>query len=191
MDRRAIARSSFGTAARLLPPEARHAVLDLYAACRALDDVADGQGGAAARARLSHVARDLSAHPAPATCSEARVFHDLARGHGLDLVPAGRLVETLAGDLRPARLRTEAELLAYAHGAAGTVGEMMCDLFCPRGVTAEIRARAADLGIAMQLTNIARDVAEDARLGRRYLPSDWCALPPERLVAPVACDRDL
>jgi phytoene synthase len=190
MDRRAISRSSFGTVARLLPPERRKAVLDLYATCRALDDVADGQGGAAAQDRLSRVAWDLSAHPAPPV-AEARVFHDLARRHGLDLVPARRLVETLAGDLRPARLRTEAELLAYAHGAAGTVGEMMCDLLRGRGTTADIGARAADLGIAMQLTNIARDVAEDARMGRRYLPADWCALPPERLMAPDPGDRAL
>jgi phytoene synthase len=191
MDRNAIAGSSFATAARLLPPRSRQAVLDLYAACRALDDVADGQGGQLAQSRLSRVAQDLSGHPATAISPEAQVFRDLARRHGFDLAPARRLVETLAGDLRPARLETEAELLEYAHGAAGTVGEMMCELLCTRGASADIRVRAADLGIAMQLTNIARDVAEDARMGRRYLPSDWCALPPDRLAAPDPADRDV
>lgn len=189
-DMRAIQGSSFAVASRLLPRETREATLGLYAACRALDDIADRQGGDAAGWRLGRVRDELSGSAWAEVLPESRVFLDLDARHGLDLAPARHLVTTLEGDLSPARLANEPELLAYAHGAAGTVGEMMSDLLCPGGLPREARARAADLGIAMQLTNIARDVREDAALGRRYLPGDWCPVPPERLIEPAPDARD-
>ena len=68
-------------------------------------------------------------------------------------------------------LKTERELLRYSHAVAGTVGVMMCKLLGCKEKDAY--AFAVDLGIAMQLTNIARDVLEDANMGRRYIPEEW------------------
>lgn len=82
------------------------------------------------------------------------------------------LVSTMQGDLNEVALKDEAALLSYAYGAAGTVGVMMCPLIdaaSPR----QAMPFAMDLGMAMQMTNIARDVLEDAQRGRRYLPASW------------------
>lgn len=192
METSAIRKSSFAFASTLLPPDTREATRSLYAACRSLDDLADGADPDQAAGCLDQVLKGLS----PASLAEqndlrpeARVFLKLARSHDLGLGAARHLVQTLASDLRPARLQTEAELLAYAQGAAGTVGEMMSDLLCTPGHGEEGRAYAADLGIAMQLTNIARDVPEDAKMGRRYLPFDWCPFTPTALVDPDAASR--
>ncbi len=188
MDRAAIHRSSFSAAARLLPRNERAPTLRLYGACRALDDLADKEGGPQAQAALDDVVQCLRTRQGTGG-PQALVFLDLHKTHGLNLASAIGLAETLRGDLRPRRLDTEADLVAYAHGAAGTVGEMMCDLLCAHEVPASARLHAADLGIAMQLTNIARDVQEDARMGRRYLPGAWCPAPPEHLVAPEPATR--
>ena len=84
------------------------------------------------------------------------------------------LIDTVLSDLGPVRVADEAGLLRYAYGAAGTVGLQMCAMLGaddPRAVP-----HAIDLGVAMQLTNVARDVAEDAARDRLYLPATW--LPP-------------
>jgi len=81
------------------------------------------------------------------------------------------LIDTVMRDLQPVRLADEAALMEYAYGAAGTVGEMMCAVL---GVNAaQALPFAVDLGMAMQLTNIARDVMADAENGRVYLPATW------------------
>jgi phytoene synthase len=93
----------------------------------------------------------------------------------------------LRGDLGAVALADEAALERYAFRVAGTVGLMMCDVL---GVEAASARRAAvDLGIAMQFTNIARDVVEDARAGRRYLPATWLDLSPRRLARPDGAAR--
>lgn len=182
----AIDRSSFARAAALLGPERGAAVRRLYAACRAVDDLADETGGAAGAAALARLRRDLRTGTA-SDDGPAADFLALHRSRGLSLAPASTLVDTVAGDIRHRPVRTEAELMDYAHGVAGTVGLMMCDLL---GVT-QTRARgcATRLGRAMQLTNIARDVVEDARMGRRYLPAAWGAPAPDALAdpSPAAC----
>ena len=81
------------------------------------------------------------------------------------------LLEGFAWDMECRRYRTLADLNAYAARVAGTVGAMMSLLMNAREPA--VLARACDLGVAMQLTNIARDVGEDARRGRLYLPLDW------------------
>ena len=79
------------------------------------------------------------------------------------------LMEGVESDLTPARFETDEELLRYAYGVAGTVGLMMCGVIGVRDP--EAYPHAIDLGVAMQLTNICRDVADDAALDRRYLPA--------------------
>ena len=93
------------------------------------------------------------------------------------------LIEGFAWDAEGRTYETLSELHGYAARVAGTVGTMMAILMGRRG--ADALARAADLGIAMQLTNIARDVGEDARAGRIYLPLSWLrsgGISPESLV---------
>jgi len=178
----AIDRSSFAHAAALLGGGRGDAVRRLYAACRAVDDLADETGGAEGAAALARLRLDLLAKTP--RDGPAAVFLDLHRRHGLSLAPALALADTVAGDLCHRPVETEAELMDYAHGVAGTVGLMMCDLL---GVgDAEARRCAARLGRAMQLTNIARDVVEDARMGRRYLPAAWGAPAPAALADPGA-----
>ena len=83
------------------------------------------------------------------------------------------LLEGLAWDAMGRRYATLSDLRAYSARVASAVGAMMCVLMRVRDRDA--LARACDLGVAMQLTNIARDVGEDAREGRLYLPTDWLA----------------
>jgi len=85
--------------------------------------------------------------------------------------PAETLIQTLAKDTGPRRIQSMDALLRYAHGVAGTVGLMMAEIL---GATSPAASpHALDLGIAMQLINISRDVREDARLSRLYLPQEW------------------
>jgi phytoene synthase len=162
---------SFHVASLLLPREIRESAIALYAFCRLADDAIDAQGDtAAALARLrSQLDRVYDGNPLPhpverllaqAVC-EYRIPRTLldALLEGFDWDRAGRRYETLA------------ELQAYAVRVAGSVGAMMTLLMGVRDAT--VLARACDLGVAMQLTNIARDVGEDARAGRIYLPLRW------------------
>jgi len=92
------------------------------------------------------------------------------------------LIDGLLQDQKPVRIKDQAALLRYAYRVAGTVGLLMCHVLdCDAD---RARAHAIDLGIAMQLTNIARDVLEDAEMGRRYLPASWVgAVTPEQISA--------
>ncbi|RUO23271.1 hypothetical protein CWE08_01050 [Aliidiomarina iranensis] len=99
-------------------------------------------------------------------------------------VAASSITEFLRGmayDVGEVAIENEAELLDYCYCVAGTVGEMMCQaLYCddPRAIR-----HANDLGIGMQLTNIARDVYEDASMNRRYIPREWLNAAPSEIVA--------
>ncbi len=92
------------------------------------------------------------------------------------------LIDGLLDDQREqVIIADEAELLRYAYRVAGTVGLLMCHVLDCHDPDA--KAHAIDLGIAMQLTNIARDVLEDAHMGRRYLPTTWTGdLSPQQIV---------
>ena len=166
---------TFRLAGTLLPREMLRDAAELYAFCRHVDDLADeystnplGRDGAcAALAELRRAVQGSAPMPVLAG------FRRLVVRHALDPAIAARLIDTMIGDLGPVRIADEAALLRYAYGAAGTVGLMMCRLL---GVTApRASPHALDLGVAMQLTNIARDVAEDAKRDRIYLPQSWLA----------------
>ena len=179
---------SFHWAARLLPPAVAGEAAVLYAFCRHVDDLGDDPGDGpdagigAARAALDALAADLdrgtSARPAVAA------FLDLAARRDIPLAAAQALVAGVRQDLDAPVLACEGDLLRYAYRVAGTVGLMMCPVL---GVRAAWAAPfAVDLGIALQMTNIARDVVEDARRGRRYLPASDLPVPlsPAALAAP-------
>lgn len=161
---------TFWWASRLLGRADADAVAELYRFCRLADDLADDVAAAAgARERLDRVALAL------ATCDTADPLAGpvLALGiaRQLPIGPLQRLVQALAADTGPRRIATVDELLAYADGVAGTVGEVMAALLGARDP--EACRPAVDLGVAMQLTNIVRDVREDASIGRIYLPAAW------------------
>ena len=102
--------------------------------------------------------------------------------YGLSTTVVSSLVEGLLDDQADEVLiADESELIQYAYKVAGTVGLLMCDVLN----TDEPRAKphAVDLGIGMQLTNIARDVLEDAKMGRRYLPGSWVNnMTPQQII---------
>jgi phytoene synthase len=161
---------TFHAASFLLPARVRDPAISLYAFCRVADDAIDAGGRAAAlgelRARLD-AAYAGAAMPIPAD----RAFADVVARHAIPRHLPDALLEGLAWDAEGRRYPTIESLYAYAARVAGTVGVMMALLMGAH--SAEQLARACDLGIAMQLTNIARDVGEDARNGRLYLPLDW------------------
>jgi phytoene synthase len=162
---------TFFSASLILPAELRTPSAGLYAFCRVADDAVDqGHDGAAAlsrmRARLERVYRGQ-----PEDHAVDRVFADTIVRSSIPLAIPQALLEGFAWDVERRRYETLAELECYAVRVAGTVGLMMAILMGVRDRAT--LADACDLGVAMQLTNIARDIGEDARNGRLYLPLAW------------------
>ena len=164
---------SFHAASKLLPAYVRDPALVLYAFCRLADDAVDeGQDPTAAVLHLQDRLDSAYAgtpHDAPID----RAFARMIERHQMPRALPDALLEGLAWDAEGRRFDTLSGVLDYSARVAAVVGAMMCVLM---GVRDKHRlARACDLGLAMQLTNIARDVGEDARRGRIYLPLDWFA----------------
>ena len=185
--RESIARGSksFRTASRLFDPVTRERAWLLYGWCRACDDIADGQdhGGAMSvtddpLARLA----DIRARTRRALAGEAGLddpaFAGLAVVAAECAIPArymDDLIEGFALDAQGWRPRTQDDLLRYCYHVAGAVGCMMAIVMGVDPDDGDTLDRACDLGLAFQLANIARDVAEDARAHRCYLPAEWLA----------------
>ena len=167
---------SFYVAARLLPAGVRDAAVATYAFCRAADDaVDDARSADTARARLDDVRGRLDCiyRGAPVDGASARAFARVVAAARIPREEPEALVAGMAQDLETVRITDEDALLLYCHRAAGVVGRMMSRIMGRDDPLALHRAR--HLGIAMQLTNIARDVGEDARRDRVYLPATWLA----------------
>jgi len=159
---------TFWLAARLLPATVRHDVMLLYLVCRTLDDLVD-EGDPSAQRRLEEVAA-WAAGGSPVGREELILQH-LRERH--PAIPLDAVTDFCAGqeqDFGQVAFRTEAELDLYAYRVAGTVGRMMAAVLGTRGLEADGAARA--LGIALQRTNVLRDVEEDSRRGRSYLPQE-------------------
>ncbi|MEM6849566.1 MAG: phytoene/squalene synthase family protein, partial [Pseudomonadota bacterium] len=178
---------SFAAASRLLPPAVRDDVARLYAWCRYCDDVIDGQvlghgerqvndpAGKLATLR-SRTADALAGRADGAGDGASTVFEGfgvVARRHGITAPLAHDLLDGFAMDVNGERYATIHDLAAYCYGVAGAVGVMMALVVGVRPDDADTLDRACDLGLAFQMTNIARDVVADARTGRVYLPEDW------------------
>ncbi len=162
---------SFHAAARLLPRSVRDAVAPFYAFCRAADDLVDARS--ASGWTLVHLRDRVDAIYAGDAVAEPvdRALGAVVRHMGLPRPVFDTLLEGFAWEFDYPRYETLTDVKAYAVRVAGTVGVAVSCLMGQRG--ASTLARACDLGVAMQLTNIARDVGEDARAGRLYLPRDW------------------
>jgi 15-cis-phytoene synthase len=168
---------SFYAASRLLPADIRHSAYALYAFCRMSDDAVDleEQGTGRKREAVERLRERLdlaySGRPKPIAADIA--FADMVHRHTMPRALPLALIDGLAFDAEGGRCASLSDLFAYSARVAGSVGAMMTVLMGVREPV--ILARACDLGVAMQLTNIARDVGEDARAGRLYLPLDWLA----------------
>src|ERR671936_499158 len=164
------AAANFSYGIRLLPPDKRRAMSALYAFARRVDDIGDGvlsperklSDLAVVRGSLEHGDRS---DPVMVALADARVRYD---------VPAEALEDLLEGvevDVRGARFERFDELIVYCRAVAGSIGRLCVAVF---GASDMARAMclAVDLGVAMQLTNILRDVREDAERDRFYLPAE-------------------
>ncbi len=153
----------------------------LYRFCRFLDDTVDGAKDIVqARERIQILQNDLSC--LNSDIPEVVDFISLARRDQFSLAPVTELLRGLADDLEEVRVADDAELKRYCYRVAGTVGLLMCGVLGVRDPSAF--PHAIDLGIAMQLTNIARDIREDALAGRRYLPAEKTGdLSPAEIVS--------
>lgn len=163
---------SFYMASRFLPPEKRLACRALYAFCRISDDIVDNPIGDPALAldkwREQALSQQLSVHH-----PVALAFHDTRRRYHIPDGYAEQLIQGVASDLRQRRYENFEELSHYCYGVASTVGLMSMHII--GFASEEAIAYAVKLGIALQMTNILRDVAEDWRTGRLYLPQDELA----------------
>ena len=162
---------SFWMASLLLPRQIRRSTTALYAFCRVADDaVDDGADPAHALDTLQdRVERMACGQP-----SNNPIDRALARAigvHGMPVVTLTALLEGFSWDVAGRRYTDIGDLFEYCARVAGTVGVAVTTLMGIRSPA--VLARASELGIAMQLTNIARDVGEDARRGRLYLPERW------------------
>jgi 15-cis-phytoene synthase len=174
--------TSFAAAARLFDPRIREDAYMLYAWCRHCDDEIDGQVMGHGAVGLDPVLAgrklaELEDKTRRAMAGEATddpafaAFQRVAQRHG---IPAQHPLDLLQGfrmDVEGRTYRSLQDTLLYAYHVAGVVGVMMAQVMGVRDI-ATLR-RASDLGLALQLTNIARDVIEDAKGGRVYLPADW------------------
>jgi phytoene synthase len=178
--------SSFYYSFLFLPAERRRAITALYAFCREVDDIADEVTDVGvARTKLAwwrtEVANLFAGHPQhPVT----RALAPFVAPYGLDAGRMNEIVDGMEMDLVYHRYPDFDSLKLYCHRAAGVVGQLSASIF---GFTRPQTLEYAEaLGIAFQLTNIVRDVGEDARRGRVYIPQDELArfgLAPEDILA--------
>jgi 15-cis-phytoene synthase len=175
---------SFAAAAKLFDERTRQSAVMLYAWCRHCDDVIDGQtlghgqvdgDRSTGEARLAELV-DLTERAyagEPMQDPAFAAFQQVIQRHQ---IPKAYPLEHLAGfrmDVQGYHYQTFDDTLLYCYRVAGVVGLMMARVM---GAEAEATLdRACDLGLAFQLTNIARDIVEDAAIGRVYLPADWLA----------------
>jgi len=171
---------TFAWAAHLMPRRDADRLAQLYAVCRALDDLADRDGGDNATERL--LALRVEPWMSDSADPVARTLAMMVAQFGLKPVTMKQLLDGLISDTGPQLIADEAGLIRYAYHVAGTVGLMVCDVLDVQASKA--RKAAINLGIAMQLTNIARDVHEDAISGRRYVPATWWDAVPEDIAHP-------
>ena len=162
---------SFFAASWLLPETYRSPITALYAFCRVADDAIDDSPGPEATAfaleRLQGRLRAIYANR-PAEAAADQAFADVVRRFGIPYTLPAALLEGFAWDVGNRDYASWSDVYAYSARVAGTVGSMMALIMGVRDPV--LLSRACDLGVAMQLTNIARDVGEDAACGRLYLP---------------------
>ncbi|KAA8709515.1 phytoene/squalene synthase family protein [Pseudomonas cannabina] len=192
---------SFAAASRLFDPHTRRSAVMLYAWCRHCDDVIDGQEAGRPASTVSDTQIDqrlqgllAQTHAVyaglPVSDPAFAAFKDVVKRHNLRQDYALDHLAGFAMDVQQRDYRCLQDTLEYCYHVAGVVGLMMGQVMGVRDD--QTLDRACDLGMAFQLTNIARDIVEDAGIGRCYLPADWLdemAIPADRLTDPAYRDR--
>ena len=181
---------SFHAASKLLPASVRDPALALYAFCRLADDAVDLHDEKPSAVLTLRDRLDLIYEGRPQNAPADRAFAAVVEEYDMPKALPDALLEGLAWDAMDRRYQTLSELFDYSARVAAAVGAMMCVLMRVRDARA--LARACDLGVAMQLTNISRDVGEDARERRMYLPLEWleeAGLSPEAIFADPVPDE--
>jgi len=172
---------SFFWASKFLPSLYVDRAAELYKFCRILDDIADS----GEKTSLDNLQNFYNQFKKNDIASFNKLNnHSLNCPEYLNLNSKKAVLNLLDGlifDQKTVLIQEESDLICYSYQVAGTVGVMMCDALQCHNEKAKLFA--IDLGIAMQLTNIARDVLEDAKMGRRYLPGSWVnQASPEEIV---------
>lgn len=167
---------AFYFSSRLLPIEKQRAIWAIYAVCRTSDDLVDrAPAGSSVPDLLTAITRwEQRLRDADETTPVIRAFTDTRRRYDVPVQPLWDLLEGVRADLTRHRYATWADLERYCYCVASTIGLLVTPVLGYDG-REETLAYAARLGIAMQLTNILRDVGEDAAMGRVYLPQDEMA----------------
>lgn len=162
---------NFSYGIRLLPPERRGALSAIYALARRLDDIGDEAGEPEAKlARLAEVREQIAAIGAPTDDPVLIALADAADRLPISLQIFDELVDGVEADVRGTRYETIDELVGYCRQVAGSVGRLSLGAFGGPDTPLAVQ-RADTLGVALQLTNILRDVREDLQNGRIYLPA--------------------
>ena len=154
---------SFYWASFFLPNKNKDAASELYSICRYFDDLAD-ETSIDQSEKLKEEFEQI--------CNRAEhPINKFFKNNNISIQVLGDLIKGLIKDQKLVRIQTERDLIEYSYQVAGTVGLMMQPLILVNNK--EANKHAVDLGIAMQLTNIARDIYEDATMNRVYLPKEW------------------
>ena len=154
---------SFYWASFFLPNKNKDAASELYSICRYFDDLADEaptDQSEKLKSEFEQICNSVE-HP----------INKFFKSNNIPIQILGDLIQGLIQDQKLVRIQTEKDLIEYSYQVAGTVGLMMQPLILVKNKNAN--KHAVDLGIAMQLTNIARDIYEDAIMNRVYLPKEW------------------
>jgi phytoene synthase len=192
----AVGSKSFAAASRLFDPVTRRSAVMLYAWCRHCDDVIDGQEAGHSASVISQqevtsrlerlIAQTHAVYAGASTDSPAfEAFREVVQRHGIKQRYALEHLAGFAMDVNQREYHSIEDTLEYCYHVAGVVGLMMAQIMGVRDE--ETLDRACDLGLAFQLTNIARDIIEDASVGRCYLPAQWLnevGIPADRLAEP-------
>ena len=170
--------SSFFWASQFLGKDLSGQIARLYKFCRYVDNIADSDAPNR-ESILKNIKYHLTNDGKENQPIVVKEFKELVDESSISIDAADDLMNGMLGDQNFTEVKDETELLKYCHAVAGTVGVMVQKILnCKDDESAYF---AIDLGVAMQLTNIARDVLEDAVTGRKYIPRTWLDVRPERI----------
>jgi phytoene synthase len=161
---------SFYLASALLPPPKRRAIRAMYAFCRTVDDLVDAPSAVDPGHRLEYWRKLSLGLVTPSDDSVAMAWTDTIQRYRIPRRYASQLIDGVARDLHARNYETFDELTTYCYGVASTVGLM--SMYVVGFESPEAVQYAVKLGVALQMTNILRDVGEDLRNGRLYLPAE-------------------
>ena len=170
--------SSFFWASQFLGKDLSNQIARLYKFCRYVDNIADSDAPNR-ESILKNIKYHLTNDGKENQPIVVKEFKELVDESSISIDAADDLMNGMLGDQNFTEVKDETELLKYCHAVAGTVGVMVQKILnCKDDESVYF---AIDLGVAMQLTNIARDVLEDAVTGRKYIPRTWLDVRPERI----------